>query len=240
TTSATARSSPGGLGIAVSSRKSSSAPDVSTTRGSLGGDRRAAAGARAGTVERRGDEAAEERRGPRRPRLELRMELARHEPGVVGQLDDLDEPAVLIGAGDDEPVVDEPVAVDVVHLVAVAVPLEDHVLAVDLAGTRALGELDRLRAEPHGAAEILDALLLGQEVDHGERRLGVHLGRVGAVETGDVARELRDGDVHPEADAEVGDAVLAGDAAGQDLALPAARAEAAGDEHAVDRLEQVG
>ena len=50
----------------------------------------------------------------------------------------------------------------------------------------------------------------------------------------DVARELRDGDVHAEADAEVRDRVLARDAAGEDLPLPAARAEAAGDEHAVD------
>ena len=50
----------------------------------------------------------------------------------------------------------------------------------------------------------------------------------------DVARELGDRDVHAEADAEVRDPALAGDAAGEDLALPAARAEAAGHEHAVD------
>ena len=56
----------------------------------------------------------------------------------------------------------------------------------------------------------------------------------------DVARELRDGDVHAEADAEVRDPALARDAAGEDLALPAARAEAARDEHAVDLLERLG
>ena len=95
-------------------------------------------------------------------------------------------------------------------------------------------ELDRLGAEPHRAAEILDLLLLGQQVDHRERRLGIHLGRVRAVEAADVAGELGDGDVHAEADAEVRDLVLARDAAGEDLALPAARAEAAGHEHAVD------
>ena len=33
---------------------------------------------------------------------------------------------------------------------------------------------------------------------------------------------------------------LARDAAGEDLPLPAARAEAAGDEHAVDGVEQLG
>ena len=50
-------------------------------------------------------------------------------------------------------------------------------------------------------------------------------------------RELRHGDVHAEADAEVRDAALARDAAREHLALPPARAEAAGDEHAVDALE---
>ena len=50
-------------------------------------------------------------------------------------------------------------------------------------------------------------------------------------------RELRDGDVHAEADAEVRDAALSRDAAGEDLPLPAPRAEAAGHEHAVHLLE---
>ena len=79
------------------------------------------------------------------------------------------------------------------------------------------------------------ALLLGQQVDDGIRRLGIHLRRVRAVEPDDVPRELGDRDVHAEADAEVRDLALARDAAGEDLPLPAARAEAAGDEHAVDR-----
>ena len=181
------------------------------------------------------DELAEERRGPRRPRLELRVELRRDEPRVVGQLDDLDEAALLERAADDEAGVDQRLPVGVVHLVAVAVALgDDRLVAVHLAGARVVGELDGLRAEAHRAAEVLDLLLLGQQVDHRVRRLGIHLGRVGAVEAADVARELRHGDVHAEADAEVRDRVLARDAAGEDLALPAARAEAAGHEHAVD------
>ncbi len=52
-----------------------------------------------------------------------------------------------------------------------------------------------------------------------------------------MTRELGDRDVHAEADAEVRDPVLARDAAGEDLALPAARAEAARHEHAVDACE---
>ena len=46
-------------------------------------------------LERGADELAEERRRPRRARLELRVELARDEPRVIGQLDDLDEPPLL-------------------------------------------------------------------------------------------------------------------------------------------------
>src|SRR5205085_12255541 len=61
-----------------------------------------------------------------------------------------------------------------------------------------------------------------------------------AVEPEHLPRVLGDGDVHPEADAEVRDPALAGDAAGEDLPLPAARAEAARDEHAVDLLEHDG
>ena len=68
---------------------------------------------------------------------------------------------------------------------------------------------------------------------------GIHLRRVRPVEPDDVARELRDRDVHPEADPEVRDLALARDAAGEDLPLPPARAEPAGDEHAVDALEQL-
>ena len=103
--------------------------------------------------------------------------------------------------------------------------------------SRPARELDRLRAEAHRPAELLDLLLLGQQVDDGIGRLRVHLGRVRPVEPDDVARELRHRDVHPEADAEVRDPALAGDTAGEDLPLPPPGAEPAGDEHAVDLLE---
>src|SRR2546430_12545592 len=62
-----------------------------------------------------------------------------------------------------EPGVREPLAIEVVHLVAVPVALEDDGLAVELACPRPLRQLDRLRAEPHRAAEVLDALLLRQQ-----------------------------------------------------------------------------
>src|SRR4029078_9948482 len=104
---------------------------------------------------------------------------------------------------------------------------------VDLARACSFAELDGLRAEAHRPPEVLDLLLLRERVDHRERRLGVHLRGVGAVEVTDVASELGDRDVHAEADAEIRDLVLACDAAGEDLAFPAAPPEAAGHDEPV-------
>src|SRR5437868_1665457 len=237
TWSATARSCPEGLGTRASSRNSSATSGSPFCTGSIlgGGDRCADPLARAG--ERSADELPEERRRTGRARLELGMELAGDEPGMSWQLDDFDETTLLEGSRDDEPRVDEASPEVVVDLVAVPVALVDHRLAVGLLGPRSRAELDRLRAEPHRAAEVLDLLLLRQQVDHRIRSLRIHLGRVRSFEPDDMAGVLRDGDVHAQADAEVWNAALAGDPAGEDLALPAARAETPGYEHAVDLLE---
>src|SRR6476659_538474 len=109
TTSATARSSPGGLGSAASSVKRSTTSEAIARsywpllRGGCGGDGRSLT--RAGECGT--DEVAEQRRRTRRPRLELRMELARHEPGVVGQLDNLDQTSRLERSRDDQASVHE-------------------------------------------------------------------------------------------------------------------------------------
>ena len=168
------------------------------------------------------DEVTEERRGPRRARLELGVVLARDEPGVVGELDHLDEAALLERPRHDEARLDELRPEGVVHLVAVAMALVDDGFAVGRVGARPLLHVDGVGAEAHGAAEIFDLLLLGQEVDHRVGRLRVHLGRVGAVEPDDVPGELGDGDVHAETDAEIRNVALARDAAGGDLPLPPA------------------
>src|SRR3984893_689981 len=165
------------------------------------------------------------------------MKLARDKPWMVRQLADLDELAPEVGARDDESRVEEPLAVVVVHLVAMPVALVHDRLAVRLARARSLAELDRLGSEPHRSADGLDLLLVGGRVAHRVRLLRIHFRRVRTIEAGDVARELRDGDVHPEADAEVRDPALARNAAGCALALPAARTEAAGDKDSVHALE---
>ena len=86
--------------------------------------------------------------------------------GMVGQLDDLDQALVGRGAARDQALVLEPAAQLVVDLVAVAVALVDHGLAVDLARPGALVELHRVGAEAHRPAHVGDLLLLGQQVDH--------------------------------------------------------------------------
>ena len=160
TSSATARSSPNGLEIRQSSanvslRRAFSASLAGLTSAAGTGPRRRplrAAAASADDVgglrqallraaQRGADELAEQRRRAVRARLELGVVLRGHEERVVVDLDDLDQALVRRGARDHQPRGLEPAAQEVVDLVAVAVALVDHGLAVDLAG----------RACPRGA-----------------------------------------------------------------------------------------
>src|SRR5205823_2133712 len=100
------------------------------------------------------DEVAEERRRPGRPRLELRMELAGDEPGMVGELDDLDESSGLEGPGHDETCVNECRPVVVVDLVAMTVSFVDDRLAVGVMCARFLDNLDRLGTESHRPPQV--------------------------------------------------------------------------------------
>ena len=188
-----------------------------------------------GSLRRRAHELAEQRLGARGPRVELGVELGGDEEGVVGELDDLDQPLVRRGPAGHEALVLEPAPKQVVDLVTMAVALVDHRLAEDLPRPRAVVELHRVRAEPHRPPHVGDLLLLGQQVDHREGGLRVELGRVGTVHPRHVAGELDHGRLHPEADAEIRDVVLARDARRLDLALDPAVAEAAGDEDPVGR-----
>src|SRR5688572_2944552 len=97
-------------------RKSASSRKIGTSvaRFRKGGRRFAATALR---LDRRGDEAGEQRMRARRARLELRMELAADEPWMLGILDDLDELPVGTETGQAQPVLHEHVAVLVRHLV---------------------------------------------------------------------------------------------------------------------------
>ena len=172
--------------------------------------------------------------------LEFGVELHREEEGVVLQLDDLDQVAAGVDARDEQAGALELADVGVVHLVAVAVAFADAFGLVGLGGLRAGGEGALVAAESHGRALVDDLLLLLHHVDHRMGGVGVELGGVGALQLEHVAGELDHGDLQAEAEPVVGHAVLAGVAGGDDLALGAAVAEAAGDEDAVEALEQAG
>src|SRR5688572_33453688 len=111
-------------------------------------------------VQERGlDEALEERMRLHRARLELRMELARDEPRMPGQLDHLDQRAVRREAGQHEAAGLELLAVRVVELVPVTVALGGLAPVVDLPCERALGEHAGIAPEAHRAALLREPAL---------------------------------------------------------------------------------
>src|SRR5690606_38317373 len=197
------------------------------------------------------DEADEQRMSLARRGQELRVRLAGQEPRtlVARQLDDLDQGVVHRLARDHQARVLQLGAVAVVELVAVAVALGDHVLAVQLARQGARLEPLLLQAQAHGAAQVglLVALLdlagagapLGDQADDRVRALLVVLGAVGAFQAGAMAGEVDHRRLHAVADAEIRDAMLAGVPGRPDLALEAAVAEAARHQDAVDVAQQL-
>src|SRR3990172_7531897 len=108
------------------------------------------------------DEGGKERMRLPRPGAQLRVELAGHEPGMVGELDDLHE--LLLGpeARDPEAVLFHVLQVLVVYLQTVAVALLNDPLPVGPGSSAPLGEQDRGEAQPHGAALGPHGALLGE------------------------------------------------------------------------------
>ena len=167
------------------------------------------------------------------------MELDRHVPGVVGELDGLDEAAIGRLSGDDEAVLGQGRLVLPVELVAVPVAFLHLAGAVDGARAGALGQFAGVAAQPHRPPEVVHAEQVAQLVDDLVRGVGGALGGVGAVEPAHVAGELDRRPLEAVADAEVRDALLAGDAGGPHHAARTPVAEPAGDEDAVGAGEQV-
>src|SRR5690606_8984301 len=187
-----------------------------STHGLPGQPRRLARGL---VLARGADEADEQRVPVARRRGELRMELAREEPRMVRQFDDLDQQVVHRLARDHQAEVLELLAVVVVELVAVPVALADHVLAVQLARERAGPESALLSAEAHRAAlrgcfvALLDLAArggpFGDQADDRVLAVAVVLAGIGARKARVVAREIDHRRMHAVADAEVRHARLA-------------------------------
>src|SRR3954463_8275967 len=192
------------------------------------------------------DVSLEQRMAPARRGGELRVKLHADEERVPWQLHDLGQ---VLGRGARRNLVAfclELRHVDVVDLVAVPVALV-YLGAIDGKSQGILIDGTLLRPQAHGAAELgllgalLDAAGAVQPLDdqrhHRMRRVGVELGAVRAGEAAHVARELDGGELHAETNAEIRNAVLARVADRGHLALGAALAEAAGDQHCVHLLQ---
>src|SRR5688572_7363769 len=100
-----------------------------------------------------------------------------------------------------------------------AMPLADFRHSIRLGRQSPLLQNTGVRAEAHRSALVHGVALIGHEIDDRVRRLLVELRRVGAVETTDVPCELDDGELHPEADAEIRKLALPGETNGGDLSL---------------------
>src|SRR5438067_4859237 len=174
----------------------------------------------------------------RRLRLELRMELHGEIPRVLRQFGDLDELAVRRAARDAHAVLRQRALVQAVELVAVTVPLGDRVRPVDALRQRSWRELAGVAAQAHGAAEIVDAEQIAQLVDHFRGALGIDFGRIGVVQTRDVARVLDRRPLEAVADPEVRNAALARDLRRLHHSPRSTIAESSRHEDAVGAVEQ--
>src|SRR5712691_92906 len=153
-------------------------------------------------------EPGEQRMRTHRPGLELRMELAADEPGMIGQLDHLDQRAVRREPRAPHAELGEHVAIGVRDLVAVAVPLAHLRRPVDLRRARGGPQPAGIGPEPHRAAHLLDTLLRAHQVNHRVLALRLELARIGVGQLADVASELDNRDLEPEANPEEGELAL--------------------------------
>jgi len=161
----------------------------------------------------------------------LRVELHAQEPALVGQLHDLDQVRIGVHAAEAHALLQQLVAEDVVHLVAVAVALLHPIGPVDFVGARAVLDAAVVLPEAHRPPLVGDLLLLLHEVDDGVGGVLVELGGVGPVPPAHVPRKLDDGALQPQADAEEGHVVLPGVLGRQNLALHAPVPEAGRHKH---------
>ena len=189
-------------------------------------------------LKRSADEIAEERMRPGRLGLEFGVELNGQEPGMVQQLDDLDDRAVGAGSGGDQPVLVESLAIVVVELIPMTMPFADPLHAVGLTGQAVGREHAGPGPQAHGAAALADRLLVFHQADHGVIGGLVELGAVGVLQAEHAAGELDHRALHAQADAEVGHLARPREADRLDLALDSAHAEATRNQDAVNSSQE--
>ena len=108
--------------------------------------------------------------------FELGMELAAEIPGMAGQFADFDVNSVRSFTGEPQAVLLEHRFVFAIELVAMTVPFTDLARSIGRPGEAVLGQQAGVRAQAHGAAQLIDALQLTQFVDDAIGRGGIELG----------------------------------------------------------------
>src|SRR5882672_3123446 len=166
-------------------------------------------------------EAGKERVPVARRRGEFGVILARDEPGMARQLDDLHQ-AVGREARELEARLRELLHVAVVEFVAVAMAFHDGFTPVGHVRERAARDAHFLRAKAHGTAldrafvaRLLAArpvIPLGDEGNDRVWRLAVEFGAVGALQAADIARVFHHRELHAKAQPKVRHAILAREA----------------------------
>src|SRR5690348_12393953 len=112
-----------------------------------------------------------------------------------------------------------------------AVALANFGLPVDPIRQRVRFYLAGPGAEPHGTAEFLDTTEFTKLVDYAMGSGGIELARIGVFQTANISRKLNAGSLHPEANTEVRNFVLARIANRLQHTFNAAFAESTGNEN---------
>ena len=172
--------------------------------------------------------------------FEFRVELAANEPRMAGQLDDLHKGAIRGSSRKHQTGLLQLLPEGVIEFVAVAVAFADLPSAVQGKGFGALGNQAGIASQPHGAALLGHAHLLRQQGDNGVGGGAAEFGAVGIRPACRMAGKFNNGDLHPQADAEVGDVLFPGKLRRHNHALDAAVAEAAGHQDAAAAAKRLG
>nr|AXN76753.1 CTP synthetase [Aeromonas veronii] len=185
-----------------------------------------------------------------RSRGELRVELRSHEPGVIRDLDDFHQLLVGGETGHFQTCRFNLRQQLVVDFVTVTVTLVNSRAAVHLTHLGIFDQVAELGTQTHGTAQIgllgtgLDVALfihpLGDEADDRIRAIFLEFGGVSPFHTRYVASEFDHGNLHAEADTQVGDLVLAGILGSQNFAFHTALTEATRHQDRVQTFQQLG
>src|SRR5919202_3593569 len=138
---------------------------------------------------------------------------------MIAQLDDLHQAAIRGMPGDDEATFLKLAPVFIVELEAMAVAFEYEIASISFRRTRSRLQDAGVDAEAHRAAFVRNVELVGHEVDHRVFRRRIELRRIGILGAKLAACQVDSRALHPKAQAEIRDPMLAGITRGDNLAL---------------------